>query len=168
MEKSFIRVFLIIVWGIGMLSTSLDDLDKRILKLLQFNCRLSFAELSRELDVAEATVRFRVNRLVNDGVITRFAALVDPAKVGMKVSGAILLKIDPAYLEEACKQLVSFSETQYLFQSTGEYDVVSVIVARDMEHLNGLVKNTKLIPGVKDARVSVTTRFLKFDPSIML
>lgn len=151
-----------------MQTVSLDVLDKRILKLLQFNCRLSFAELSRELDVAEATVRFRVNRLVEDGIITRFAALVNPAKVGMKVSGAILLKIDPAYLEEACKQLVSFSETLYLFQSTGEYDVVSVIVARDMEHLNNLVKNTKMIPGVKDARVSVTTRFLKFDPSIML
>jgi Lrp/AsnC family transcriptional regulator for asnA, asnC and gidA len=149
-------------------SLSLDDLDKRILRLLQFNCRLSFAELSRELDVAEATARFRVNRLVEDGVITRFAALVNPSKVGMKVSGAILLKIDPAYLEDACKQLVSFSETLYLFQSTGEYDVVSVIVARDMEHLNNLVKNTKMIPGVKDARVSVTTRFLKFDPSIVL
>jgi Lrp/AsnC family transcriptional regulator for asnA, asnC and gidA len=151
-----------------MLSTSLDDLDKRILKLLQFNGRLSFADLSRELYVAEATVRFRFNRLVSNGVITRFAALLDPAKVGMKVSGAILLKIDPAYLEEACKQLVSFSETQYLFQSTGEYDVVSVIVARDMEHLNNLIKKTKIIPGVKDARVSVTTRFLKFDPSIIL
>jgi Lrp/AsnC family transcriptional regulator for asnA, asnC and gidA len=151
-----------------MQQASLDDLDKRILKLLQFNCRLSFADLSRELDVAEATVRFRVNRLVADGVITRFAALLDPAKVGMKVSGAILLKIDPAYLDGACKELVSFSETQYLFQSTGEYDVVSVIVARDMEHLNDLVRRTKLILGVKDARVSVTTRFLKFDPSIML
>ena len=151
-----------------MLQTSLDDLDKRILKLLQFNGRLSFADLSRELDVAEATVRFRVNRLVSNGVITRFAALLDPAKVGMKVSGAILLKIDPAYLEEACKQLISFSETQYLFQSTGEYDVVSVIVARDMEHLNSLIKRTKIITGVKDARVSVTTRFLKFDPSIIL
>ncbi len=151
-----------------MLSTGLDDLDKRILKLLQFNGRLSFADLSRELDVAEATVRFRVNRLVSNGVITRFAALLDPAKVGMKVSGAILLKIDPAYLEEACKRLVSFSETQYLFQSTGEYDVVSVIVARDMEHLNNLIKKTKIISGVKEARVSVTTRFLKFDPSIIM
>jgi Lrp/AsnC family transcriptional regulator for asnA, asnC and gidA len=154
--------------GIGLLQTSLDELDKQILKLVQFNCRLSFAELSRELDVAEATVRFRMNRLVEEGVITRFAALLDPAKVGMKVSGAILLKIDPAFLDEACKKLVAFSETQYLFQSTGEYDVVSVIVARDMDHLNELVKNTKLIAGVKDARVSVTTRFLKFDPSIML
>ena len=151
-----------------MLQVSLDELDKRLLKLLQFNCRLSFAELSRELNVAEATVRFRVNRLVEEGVITRFAALLDPVKVDMKVSGAILLKIDPSFLDEACKRLVTFNETQYLFQSTGEYDVVSVIVARDMEHLNELVKNTKLIPGVKDARVSVTTRFLKFDPSIKL
>ena len=151
-----------------MLATSLDDLDKRILKLLQLNCRLSFADLSRELDAPEATVRFRVNRLIGEGVITRFAALLNPAKVGMKVSGAILLKIDPAHLEEACRQLVSFSETQYLFQSTGEYDVVSVIVARDMEHLNSLIKKAKIIPGVKDARVSVTTRFLKFDPSIIL
>jgi Lrp/AsnC family transcriptional regulator, regulator for asnA, asnC and gidA len=146
----------------------LDDLDRRILKLLQSNCRLSFAEIGRELDVAEATVRFRVNRLVNDGIITKFAAILDPAKVGMRVSGAILLKIDPTYLEKACKQLVTFSETLYLFQSTGEYDIVSVIVARDMDHLNDLVKRTKTIAGVKDARVSVTTRFLKFDPSIKL
>ena len=80
-----------------MLSLGLNDLDKRILKLLQVNRRLSFAELGRELDVAEATVRFRVNRLVSNGVITRFAALLDPAKVGLKVTGAILLKIDPAY-----------------------------------------------------------------------
>ena len=151
-----------------MTQVNIDDLDRRILKLLQSNCRLSFAELSRELDVAEATVRFRINRLVNDGVITKFAAVLDPAKVGMKVSGAILLKIDPTYLDEACKQLVTFSETLYLFQSTGEYDVVSVIVARDMDHLNDLVRKTKTISGVKDARVSVTTRFLKFDPSIKL
>ena len=148
--------------------TTLNELDKRVLKLLQFNCRLSFAQLSRELGVAEATVRFRVNRLVNAGVITRYAALLDPVKVGMKVSGAILLKIDPACLQDTCKKLVSFNETQYLFQSTGEYDVVSVVLARDMDHLNSLVKKTKLLQGVKDARVSVTTRLLKFDPSIKL
>lgn len=149
-----------------MTAIEIDDVDKRILELLQLDGRSSFAELSRKLDVAEATVRFRVKRLKDNGIITRFAALLDPAKVGFGVSGAILLKIDPAYLEEACKQLVLFDETLYLFQSTGEYDIVSVILARDMPHLNDLVKKTKMILGVKDARVSVTTRFLKFDPAI--
>lgn len=149
-----------------MMQITLDDIDKCILELLQLDARASFADLSRKLDVAEATVRFRVKRLIDNGVITRFAALLNPAKVGFEVSGAILLKIDPANLEQACKQLVAFDETLYLFQSTGEYDVVSVILARDMIHLNDLVKRTKMIVGVKDARVSVTTRFLKFDPAI--
>jgi len=149
-------------------SLGLDDLDVRLLRLLQANSRLSFAELSRELDVAEATIRFRVKRLVNEGVIAKFTILLDPNKVGQRVSGAILLKIDPTHLEEACKSLVTFTETMYLFQSTGEYDVVSVVIARDIEHLNELVKRTKAVRGVKDARVSITTQFLKFDPFVSL
>jgi Lrp/AsnC family transcriptional regulator for asnA, asnC and gidA len=151
-----------------MASLKIDDLDKQILELLQLDGRTSFAELSRKLKIAEATARFRVNRLIGKGVITRFAALLDPAKVGLQVSGAILLKIDPVHLDEVCKRLSSFNETRYLFQSTGEYDIVSVILARDMTHLTDLVKKTKMIPGVKEARVSVTTRFLKFDPPIEL
>jgi len=91
-----------------MTQIELDHIDKRILESLQLDARASFAELSRTLEVAEATVRFRVKRLIDNGVITRFAALLDPAKVGFGVSGAILLKIDPSYLEEACKQLVLF------------------------------------------------------------
>ena len=149
-----------------MTQLKLDDIDKRILELLQVEARASFADIGRKLDVAEATVRFRVKRLVNNGVITKFAALIDPAKVGFGVSGAILLKIDPAHMDEACEKLVLFNETLYLFKSTGEYDVVSVVVSQDMAHLNELVKRTKMIPGVKDARVSVTTGFLKFDPAI--
>lgn len=149
-------------------STEIDELDKYILELLQNDARAPFAEISRKLNVAEATIRFRVKRLVEDGFITKFSALLDPVKVGYHVSGAILLKIDPAFLEEACTQLTAFNETRYLFQSTGEYDIVSVVLAHDMAHLNELVKKTKMIPGVKDARVSVTTRFLKFDPTVEL
>jgi len=149
-------------------AVGLDNLDKMILKLLQKDARLSFAEIGRTLDIAETTVRFRVNRLVESGVITRFAALLDPEKVGLTVGGAILFKIDPLHLEEACKELASFEETQYLFRSTGEYDVVSMIFARDMEHLNDLVKRAKMIVGVKDARLSVTTKMLKFAPTIDL
>jgi Lrp/AsnC family transcriptional regulator, regulator for asnA, asnC and gidA len=144
-----------------MTNIALDDLDKSILEILQEDGRISFADLSRKLGTAEATIRFRVKRLEDSKVITRFAALVDPSKVGLGVSGAILLKIDPAHLEEVCERLTGFNEIVYLFQSTGEYDIVSVIFARDLVHLNDVVRRTKMLAGVKDARVSVTTRFLK-------
>jgi Transcriptional regulators len=149
-----------------MAAIALDDLDKKILQALQQNGRISFADLGRKLDTAEATIRFRVKRLEDNKVVTRFAAIVDPSKVGLEVSGAILLKIDPPHLEEACKQLTAFSEVTYLFQSTGEYDIVSVIFAQDLVHLNDVVRRVKMIVGVKDARVSVTTRFLKINKDI--
>lgn len=149
-----------------MTETTIDDLDKRIIEILQQEGRISFADLSRKLNTAETTIRFRVKRLEDHRIITHFAAVIDPTKVGLGVSGAILLKIDPAHLEHACKQLTAFSETVYLFQSTGEYDIVSVVFASDLAHFNEVIKRTKMIEGVKDARVSMTTRFLKIDSSI--
>ncbi len=80
----------------GSTELEMDELDKNILKLLQKDARLSFAEIGRTLNIAETTARFRVNRLVENGVITRFAAVLDPEKIGFKVGAAILLKIDPA------------------------------------------------------------------------
>jgi Lrp/AsnC family transcriptional regulator, regulator for asnA, asnC and gidA len=149
-----------------MTEITIDDLDKRIIEILQQDGRISFADLSRKLNTAEATIRFRVKRLEDHKIITHFTVVVDPTKLGLGVSGAILLKIDPAHLEQACKQLTAFCETVYLFQSTGEYDIVSVVFARDLAHFNEVIKRTKMIEGVKDARVSMTTRFLKIDSSI--
>lgn len=154
--------------GSNMSSPEIDDIDKRILRLLQADAKMPCAEISRKLGVPEATIRFRVNRLVERRVIRNFAALLDPAKIGFNVSAAILFKIDSAYMDEASKQLASLSETRYLFQSTGEYDIVAVVFTYDMTHLTRLVKDAKLIAGVKDARLSVITQLLKFDPTFNL
>ena len=106
--------------------------------------------------------------MLNKGVVLKFVALLDPEKAGFPVSGAILLKIDPEHLEETSKQLTSFVQTMFLFQSTGEYDMVAVVYSHDMTQLTQLVRKIKMIPGVKEARVSVTTRFLKFDPTFQM
>ncbi|MDR1993877.1 MAG: Lrp/AsnC family transcriptional regulator [Nitrososphaerota archaeon] len=148
------------------MTQTLDDLDKHLLKLLQTNSRATFSELSYKLNTAEATIRFRVKRLVDRGIISKFTIIIDPNKTGQKVIGAILLKIEPTNLEKACKTIATYPETMYLFQSTGEYDIVSVIVTQDLEHLNRIVKQTKTIKGIKDIRVSITTQFLKFEPNL--
>jgi Lrp/AsnC family transcriptional regulator, regulator for asnA, asnC and gidA len=124
-------------------SAEIDDLDRKLLQLLQIDAKLSCAEISRKLSVPEATVRFRVKRLMERGVIRNFSALLDPTKVGFNVSGAILFKIDSSHLEEASNRLASFSETRYLFQSTGEYDLVAVVFTHDMAHLTRVVKDAK-------------------------
>ena len=59
----------------------LDDVDRHILNMLQDDARRSFKDIAKKKDVSEATVFFRVRKLVKNGVIKSFRAIVDPKSV---------------------------------------------------------------------------------------
>jgi Lrp/AsnC family transcriptional regulator for asnA, asnC and gidA len=167
-NRNFDKNTLVEICVVELLSVKLDEIDRKILEMLQENARTSFASIARKLKIAEATVRFRVKRLRGRGVITQFVALLDPRKIGLSVTAIIMLKVEPALLEKASEQLASFEEVHHVFQSTGEYDIVAVVHARDMMHLSELTKRVKMISGVKDALVSATTRLMKITPTFKL
>lgn len=146
----------------------LDDIDKEILNIIQRNGRVPYSEIAKKTGVAEATIRFRIKRLIKKGVIRAFTAILNPAMIGFSVSGAILLKIDSSKIDDIVKKLVNSSETSYIYRSTGEYDVVAVIYAQDIDHFNEFVQKIKTLDGVKVVRVSVTTELLKANPLFKL
>jgi Lrp/AsnC family transcriptional regulator for asnA, asnC and gidA len=153
---------------VKLLSVKLDAVDRKILNILQIDARTSFASIARELGVSEATVRFRVKKLLEKGVIIRFIALLNPRKIGLPITAIIMAKVDSNLLEEAFERLASFDETHHVFQSTGEYDIVAVVHARDLLHLSELRKRVKMIPGIKEASVSATTLLMKIEPTFRL
>jgi len=67
------------------LELGLDDVDKGILKMLQVDARISYAEMAKRLNLPESTIRYRVKRLVATKVIRKVIALVDPRKIGFDV-----------------------------------------------------------------------------------
>lgn len=150
------------------MKTILNDTDKAILNIIQRDGRVSYSEITKKIGIPEATIRFRVNRLVKKGVIRGFAAILNPSMIGFSVSGAILLKIDSSNIDNVVKELVNSSETSYIYRSTGEYDVVTVIYARNIDHFNEFVKKIKKVNGVKVVRVSVTTELIKANPTFKL
>lgn len=142
----------------------LDDINKKILRILQDNCRTSYSAIARELGIAESTVRYRVDRLKREGIISSFIALLDPRKIGLNITAIVLIKVEPKNLEEASKLLASFRESHHLFKSTGEYDLISVVHARDIIHLNELIDRMKQLPGVRQASAEVATYLIKVEP----
>lgn len=109
-----------------------------------------------------------MKRLRKNGIITRFTALIDPRKVGLSVTSMMMVKIAPNHFEKAFERLASLEEVHHVFQSTGGYDLVVIAHARDMAHLNELVRRIKMIPGVKDLSVSVATGLLKIETRLKL
>jgi len=136
--------------------------------LLQENSRTSYMHIAEELGVSEATVRYRVNKLVENGVISRFTVLLNPRKIGYPITGILLVKIATDHFDEASKQISDLDETRHVLQNTGEYNIVAVVKAQDLEHLGDLRKRVEAIEGVRELSLSAATRLIKIDPSFVL
>ena len=65
------------------LAVDLDDFDRKILAILRQDGRITFTDLAQRVGLSKTPCQQRVRRLVDKGVITGFAAIVDPAKVGL-------------------------------------------------------------------------------------
>ena len=148
--------------------SSLDEMDKRLLEILQDNCKLNFTQIGHELDVAESTVRYRIERLEKRGIITNYIALINPRRVGLTITAIMMIKINPQKIQEISPKLAAFKELRHLFRTTGQYDIVSVVNARDISHLNGLMSDIKQINGVHELIVEVATELVKVDPKFSL
>ncbi|PVX24630.1 MAG: transcriptional regulator [Candidatus Bathyarchaeum sp.] len=146
----------------------LDDKDKKILNMLQENSRMSYIHIANELGISEATVRYRVKNLIDNGIINRFTVLLDPRKIGYPITGILLVKIIPEHFEEAAKKISELDETRHVLQNTGDYNLVAVVKARSLGNLNDLRKKIELIRGVRELSLSAATKLIKIDPSFEL
>ncbi len=147
---------------------ALSDIDISILEMLQEDGRASFSSIARKLGIAESTVRYRVEKLKESGVITGFQAHLNPRKVGLGITAIALIKVNAAEIVEASETLATFEESHHLFRTTGSYDLVSVVHARDIVHLNDLIERIKMISGVREASVEVATHLVKTEPKYKL
>ncbi|MFA5363829.1 MAG: Lrp/AsnC family transcriptional regulator [Candidatus Bathyarchaeia archaeon] len=146
----------------------MDDKDKKILNILQENSRTSYLKIGNMLGISEATVRYRVKNMLEKGLIHRFTVLLDPKKIGYPITGILMVKIDSAHFEDVANQISNLEESRHVLQNTGEYNIVAVVKARDLEHLNDLRKRVEKIEGVMEVSLSAATRLIKIDPSFDL
>jgi len=146
----------------------LDDKDRKILNILQENSRTSYLHIANELGFSEATVRYRVKNLIDNGVINKFTVLLDSKKIGYPTTGILMVKIAPDHFEKTSEQISDLIETYHVFQNTGEYNLVAVVHAHNLEHLNDLRKRVEMMLGVRDVSLSAATRLIKIKTSFDL
>jgi len=113
---------------------SLDELDGRIIGLLQRDGRMPYREIGRQLDVPEATIRHRANRLLASGALT-IIAIADPFRLGYGVLAFTLLRIAPERQQHVIDTLCGWEEVTYVSSCTGRADLYAQIVCRDHNHL---------------------------------
>jgi Lrp/AsnC family transcriptional regulator for asnA, asnC and gidA len=151
-----------------MRSPKIDELDLKIISHLQENGRIPVAELAKKLNQPENTVRYRIERLLKNGVIRRFTALVDPRALGLNVSAAVMFKVDPKKLDQLLEKLTSMKDVTNIYQLSGEWDLIAVVFARDIQDLHERIEELRRAEGVKEMNVMITTRIIKSEYRFVL
>jgi len=96
----------------------MNKMDTDLLNILVKDARTSFADIARQLNVSRAYARARVQALVESGVIEQFTAVVNPEKVGKRISTFIDLKVEPQSIEQVAEELAALPEVVSLYIMT--------------------------------------------------
>jgi Lrp/AsnC family leucine-responsive transcriptional regulator len=97
----------------------IDDIDRRIIRALNGNGRLSYTDLAKEIGLSRVAVQARVHALVDNGVIERFTAVINPEKIGIAVSAFFSVEVEPKHLQQVAEVLGEEPFVTSLYHMTG-------------------------------------------------
>lgn len=118
-----------------MTAFSLDATDWHILDVLQRDGRASFADLARAVSMSPSAVTERVRRLEEAGIISGYAAVVDPERVGLTIMAFVRLRYPNSNYKPFHDLVDVMPEVLEAHHVTGDDCFVIKVAARSMRHL---------------------------------
>ena len=127
----------------------MDDLDRRILEHLRRDSRTPYTEIADQVGTSEGTVRNRVERLVDDGVIERFTISTRTGNIKAMIEVSVAVDVDTTRVSE---RMAEWEEVDFVWQVSGEEDVVLVVDAVDTSAVNDLITQARELNEVKSTK----------------
>jgi DNA-binding Lrp family transcriptional regulator len=131
------------------LAKSLSELDRKLLGLLRDNSRESFVHLAEALGTSEGTVRSRVKRLCDTGVIRQFTIKTTGANVKALIEVISDTHVDTS---KVAKQIARRAGVEIVYETSGTEDLVAVVEADDTDELNALIEDIRKLKSVRSTR----------------
>lgn len=155
-----------------MLDNAIDATDWKILSLLQDDARLTNVELARRVGLSPSPCLARVRALEDSGYIARYVSLLDPVRVGLKVSVFIQVtlekQIEPV-LEKFESAIRERPEVMECYLMTGDADYLLRVVVPDLQALERFILAfLSKVPGVGNIRSSFALKQVKYQTALPL
>ncbi|VXA90715.1 Lrp/AsnC family transcriptional regulator [Citricoccus sp. K5] len=140
----------------GPVPAPIDSVDEQILAELTRDGRQSVTALAQRVHISRAHAYARINRLQQDGVITRYSAVVDPVRAGLRSSAYVTLKLRQHGWREVRETLSKIPEVYHVSLVGGNFDVLLLVRARDNLDLRRVVfDHIQPLPAVLDTQTFV-------------
>jgi Lrp/AsnC family leucine-responsive transcriptional regulator len=150
---------------------TIDELDGRIVALLQRDARIANAEIARQVGMAPSATLERIRKLEERGVVRGYAASVDPIAVGLGLLAFVFVRAqDAPNSPEATEQaLAAIPEVQEVHHIAGEDCYLLKVRAADTESLGRMLRQQiSAIPTVRSTRTTIVLNTIKESPALPL
>jgi len=142
--------------------SKIDKIDWEIVNLLMEDGRMPAAEIARQIGgISERVVRYRIDRLIKEGVIS-ISAILKPRAIGYSVIADVFIEVEPGLINEVASRFKEFECVSYVACAIGETDVSLQLVAHDTGEVYRFV--TEVIgktAGVRKTTTSIVPLVLK-------
>ncbi|HEX6271155.1 MAG TPA: Lrp/AsnC family transcriptional regulator [Anaerolineales bacterium] len=139
-----------------------DKIDVKIVNLLLEDGRMSASEIARQIgDISERAVRYRIDRMVDEGVM-RVSAVAKPQAFGLTTIADVWMEVESDRILEVAKKVAEFDNVSYVACGIGQTDVSIQIVAKDTAEIYHFVTEViRKVPGVRKTTTSIVPLIIK-------
>ncbi len=150
--------------------TMVDELDLKILKLLQGDAKLTAKNLGDKIALSQTPVYERIKKLERNGVIKKYVAILEPEKLDKSLvvfMNITILEHRVGSREEVINQLSELEEITELFQTSGQYDFMAKVrVSKVSDYRDFLVERMASINNIKNIESHIVLEEIKYSTSL--
>lgn len=117
----------------------IDENDRKIIEILTSNARISLRDIKKKVDLSPSSIRNRMERLVNLGVIKKYTVDVDHQKLGYEIQVVALITSKPVESDVLCKSLSKYDEISEVLRTSGPANFICMIKVRNISELTKFI-----------------------------
>ncbi|HKU50256.1 MAG TPA: HTH-type transcriptional regulator LysM [Nitrososphaera sp.] len=141
------------------MSSSIDETDEKIIRILQADSRKAFVEIANQIGLSESAVRRRVKNLVDNGLIKRFTIELGASD---KTSAITLISVSStADTSAVSARLMKLGGVEVVYEITGQYDIAAIIAAPAVVEINKCIDDIRKIEGVSDTNTVIILKTIR-------
>ena len=127
----------------------MDDLDREILDILRRDARTPYTEIAEQVGTSEGTVRNRVERLLEEGIIERFTVSTRTGNIKAMIEVSVKVNV---HTTEITERMAEWDQVDFVWQVSGEADIVLVVDAADTQAVNKLITRARELEEVENTK----------------
>ena len=141
------------------MSASTDEIDERLIRMLQEDSLWAFVDIANEIGLSESAVRRRVKNLVDRAIIKRFTIELG---VTDKTSAITLISVaSTADTSAVSNRLMELNGVKVVYEITGQYDIAAIIAAPAIVDINRCIDDIRKIEGVSDTDTVIILKTMR-------